>query len=464
MKNKNILLVSANNCAVPYPVFPLGLSCLAGHLANRLPGYDVRVFDLLFHTQEELSRTCAAVNPDYVGVSLRNIDDVDITKKQGFGDYYKTVVKKIRDAVRKSRIIVGGSGFSIFPREMFDMLGADFGICGEGETPFVQLVNALDKNLPYHDIPGLVYRDLPEGLPEGRALVHKNPPAFTSNSWRGDLRYDDEPVDHYWKWGGMINIQTKRGCPGKCIYCTYPLIEGSGVRVSDPDSVVDDISRLYHEKKIDFFYITDSIFNIDNDYNSIFVEKLLSKNLSGLRWAALFSPKGLDINLLKLFKKAGLTHMEFGTDSLSDIQLERYKKGFTVPDILESSQICNSLGIYFAHFLILGGYGETRATLEETIRNSRRIKNTVYFPFRGMRIYPGTLLYDLAKRDGVISDQTDLINPEFYVSQDTDINSLGEKVSGTGHRWVFPEEDLSSTMEKMRRKNRKGPLWEYLIK
>ncbi len=85
-------------------------------------------------------------------------------------------------------------------------------------------------------------------------------------------------------------------------------------------------------------------------------------------------------------------HIEFGTDSLSDTTLKNYGKPFTVADILEASKICNRLKIHCAHFLILGGYGETEDTLNETFENSKKIERTVFFPFVGMRIYPGTKL------------------------------------------------------------------------
>jgi len=121
------------------------------------------------------------------------------------------------------------------------------------------------------------------------------------------------------------------------------------------------------------------------------------------------------------------------------------------------------VGIYFAHFLILGGLGETDETLAEGFENSQRINNTVFFPFIGMRIYPGTELELIARQAGVISAGDDLMEPRYYLSGNVDLQRLKAQARQTGKRWIFPDEDLSGIMQKMRARNKKGPLWEYLV-
>jgi radical SAM superfamily enzyme YgiQ (UPF0313 family) len=259
----------------------------------------------------------------------------------------------------------------------------------------------------------------------------------------------------------MLNMQTKRGCPYKCIYCTYPLIEGSKVRTLDPDQIIKTLSDLYNNKKIDYVFFTDSIFNISNEFNMELAERLISADLK-IRWGGYFNFVNLDLKLLQKFKLAGLNHIEFGTESLSDTILKKYGKPFTVSDILRISGFCNQMEIDYAHFLILGGYGETEKTLAETFENSKKIGKTVFFPFIGMRIYPGTLLHRIAIAENIVKEDDPLLVPEYYVSKDIDISSLKEKAKKTGRQWIFPDENLTDIMIKMRKKNKKGPLWEYL--
>ena len=178
-------------------------------------------------------------------------------------------------------------------------------------------------------------------------------------------------------------------------------------------------------------------------------------------WGAYFSPNNFKKENMELYKRAGLTHIEFGTDSLSDTQLVNYKKHFTFNDIKNASDICYDLGIFYAHFLILGGIGETEQTLNETFENSKKLQHTVFFPFIGMRIYPKTELYDIAIQEGLISKE-DALKPAYYISKNCNMETLVEKALSTGKRWVFPDEEKNPIVDRLRAKKRRGPLWEYL--
>jgi radical SAM superfamily enzyme YgiQ (UPF0313 family) len=261
----------------------------------------------------------------------------------------------------------------------------------------------------------------------------------------------------------MMNVQTKRGCPHKCIYCTYPVIEGRKVRTLNPDKIVETLSDLYFNKKIDYIFFTDSVFNLNAKFNIELAEKIIERGLK-IKWGAYFSPHDLDEKTLRLFFTAGLSHIEFGTESLSDTTLKRYGKHFTVEDVIEVSDNCNRIGIYYSHFLILGGYGETEESINEGFENSKRIQNTVFFPYIGMRIYPGTELYKLSLAEGVIQEEDDLLDPVYYLAKGIDYTTLKERADSTGRRWVFPDEDVVTFMNRMRIRKRKGSLWHHLKK
>jgi hypothetical protein len=80
-----------------------------------------------------------------------------------------------------------------------------------------------------------------------------------------------------------------------------------------------------------------------------------------------------------------------------------------------------------------------------------------------MRIYPGTRLHEIALQEGVVQQNDPLLEPVYYVSENIDLTSLKKKAQQSGKRWIFPDEDLSDIMMRMRKKNKKGPLWEYLV-
>jgi radical SAM superfamily enzyme YgiQ (UPF0313 family) len=452
MLKRKLLLVSANRLAVPYPVYPIGISYLSCYLEKRLPDFDIRVFDFNLSSGEAFIKTLKEFRPDYTGISFRNIDDVDSYSKKWFIYDYKDITTSIKNTIRTT-IIIGGSAFSIFPKELFEFVEPDFGIYGEGEESLYQLLTCLEAHTDFSGISGLVYRKDNEIIINGRDSFVKSL----------NLSFNSGMMDFYWEKSGMMNVQTKRGCPHHCIYCTYPLIEGSKVRTLDVDKIIDTLSDLYFNRRIDYVFFTDSVFNINDRFNKKLAETMISKGLK-IKWGAYFSPHDLDSKTLGLYKTAGLTHIEFGTESLSDSTLKHYGKHFTVQDVLDVSDACNHAGIYYSHFMILGGYGETEESINEGFENSKKFKNTVFFPYIGMRIYPGTKLYELALKEGTIEPGNDLLVPVYYLAPGIEYNTLKERAEKTGRRWVFPDEDVVTSMNRMRKRNRKGSLWHHLKK
>lgn len=452
MSNRKFLLISANRHTVPYPVYPLGVSYLYSYLHDRLPGHDIRIFDANLDANEELINVIREFQPDYTGVSFRNVDDVNFYSQESFIHGYKTILEVIR--MHSDRpLIVGGSAFSIYPRELFSFFKPDYGICGEGEESLYRLICSLDSGIPDLSIEGLVYLDKDKVVMNSRKGYIRTP----------DLCFDDNLINFYWDKSGMMNIQTKRGCPYHCIYCTYPLIEGSKVRTLDPDKIIHTLKDLNEKRNVDYVFFTDSVFNIHNSFNVELAEKMIKSGVN-MKWGAYFSPHNLDAPLLELFHRAGLTHIEFGTESLSDSTLKNYGKLFTVDEIVDISKICNTIGIYFAHFMIIGGYGETEQTIDEGFENSKRIENTVFFPYIGMRIYPGTRLQQLSIEEGLIQAGDDLLEPVYYVAGNINYDLLKSKAEASGRRWVFPDEDVATVMNRMRKRKRKGSLWHHLKK
>jgi radical SAM superfamily enzyme YgiQ (UPF0313 family) len=449
---KKIIIVSANQLTIPYPVYPLGVSYIATYLRKKLPQFKIKIFDFIDKNYADFVQLLETFQPDYTCISLRNIDDVNIYKQESYIGHYKSIVDYTRKS-GSSKIIVGGAGFSIFPELLFNTVNPDFGIAGEGEEKLFQLITFLENNTDHSAISNLIYRN-------ANKVVFNKEVISVKNLY---LNFEPGLLDYYWQKSGMLNIQTKRGCPYHCVYCTYPLIEGREVRTLDIDIIIDTLIDLSKNKNIDYVFFTDSIFNIDTDFNKELSEKIIRNNIK-IKWGAYFNFCNLDEEILRLNQRAGLSHIEFGTESLSDTMLKNYRKPFNVSDILKISEICVNLQIDFAHFLILGGNGETDDTINETFENSMKIGKTAFFPFIGMRIYPGTELYKIALKEKVIDASNDLLAPAYYVSDKFDLSSLKEKAAKTAKRWIFPDDDHSAILSKMRLKNKKGPLWEYLTR
>ncbi|HEY1405374.1 MAG TPA: cobalamin-dependent protein, partial [Spirochaetota bacterium] len=275
MRSNRIALISVNQYKVPYPVYPIGLSYLASFLREN-GDWDVRIIDLNISDIAAGMEILRAFNPSFVGLSLRNVDDVNFYNQENFIFAYRNLISEIRtrmDAV----IILGGAGFSLYPEHLFEFLKPDYALKGEGEESLCELVSVLKKGENPEHVRGLVYSH------NNMTVVNERAISRSHNDY--PLRYEKEIVPYYWKNSGMLNLQTKRGCPYQCIYCTYPLIEGTKVRMNSLDRVMESIDNLYHEHGVDYIFITDSVFNLDRDYNREFSRRLIESKIP-MRWGA----------------------------------------------------------------------------------------------------------------------------------------------------------------------------------
>lgn len=448
-----VLLISTNRCATPDIVFPLGLSFL--NAALRSAGHDVRWVDCLADAQP-IREVLAAYRPDFVGVSVRNIDDVLIRKRKTYYDRLGDICSVVKEA-HPCPVILGGSGFSIFPQRLLAATGADYGIQGEGETGLLALIAALSCGAEVSRIPGLVHR-------RGQEII-ANPqsPSPASHSL-GAPDHPPQLVGHYLKNAGMLNIQTQRGCAQGCCYCTYPLIEGRAHRPRSAEFVAEEMAQL-EALGAKYAFVVDSVFNSSPHHVARVCEALIRRKLS-IRWGCFMRPQGFTPDLLELMARAGLAHIEFGSDSFCDVVLEAYGKRLTFDDILHSSELARRQQIDFCHFLICGGAGETADTLQTTYANSLKLDGAVIMAVVGMRIYPGTALHARALREGCITPETNLLTPAYYVAPgltEAQVFGVVQDFAQRSPNWIIgdPTPAYTRLVERLRARGVAGPLWSY---
>jgi hypothetical protein len=134
MSSKKLILVSANRYSVPYPVYPLGISYLKAYLAEEMPDLEIRLFDFMTGSFEEYATLLSGVRPDYVGISLRNIDDVNIYRQESLFHY-----KQIISHTNTWSKIISGVPVSPFTQRSYLEPQSRFCIYGE-ETSLHRLI------------------------------------------------------------------------------------------------------------------------------------------------------------------------------------------------------------------------------------------------------------------------------------------------------------------------------------
>jgi radical SAM superfamily enzyme YgiQ (UPF0313 family) len=426
-----ILLVSTNRNVLPVPVMPIG-ACIVAEAAER-SGHAVHLLDLMF-TRDAMAGLRSAVTgfrPDLVGLSVRNIDNNDMRNTVFFLDDLRKIVDAIRTGTR-APIFLGGAAMGVMPEEILRLADVSGGVAGDGETVFPLLLDRISRGGDFHDMPGVasiengIFRRNPSAAPGFPAAC----PAPDYPRWLNTAAYRAHMA--------TVPVQTKTGCQFECVYCTYPGIEGSAYRLKEPGSVADAVARLAAAGLRDIEFV-DSVFNAPLDH-----AMNVCAALAGVRHRARLqclelNPLSLDDPLLTAMERAGFVGMGITLESASDPVLRGLRKGFTTRDVHRAAEAVRRHRIPCAWIFLLGGPGETEETVKETLRFAGKLirPRDVAFFNTGIRIYPGTELESIARRQGVLSRAPeDMLSPVFYVSPDVDT------------RWV--ERELRKSMNRHR--------------
>lgn len=440
-----LLMISTNLMDDPYPVYPLGPNIVAS--AARKSGHEVRLIDLMVDGENGLSEGIADFKPDYIALSMRNVDNVNFNYPQSFIFQYKELIKRLKSNFNVP-IILGGSAYTIFPVEFLEFLGADYGIVGPGEVTLPQLIDRLERKAP----------------PPNR-IIRGEPDISGENAYYLDR--EERLAEFYLNQGGMLNIHTKRGCPHRCLYCSYPSLEGNSYLFRRPEAVVDEIAYLVTKYGADFIFFTDSVFNDSDNQYLLIMEEMARRGLS-VPWTCYMRPARFHDDEIELMKRTGLYSIEWGSDCATDRTLEGMGKDFTWDQVRQAHNLFVKHGIPGSHFIIFGGPGETEDTVREGIENLAELNDAVVFAGIGVRVFPNTGICSLAKQTGIFQDESELFNCEvYYLSPEIDpdwLNNYLLEVFKTRRNWVFPWAGMAERNKFLHNSGFRGPLWDLLLK
>ena len=221
--NMRVLLINSNLRDDLFAAPPIGVCYVAS--ATESAGHMVQVLDLCFSRclEKALEQSVRDFCPEIVGISVRNMDNANLLFPISYLPDALRVVNTVR-RLTTAPIVVGGSGASLDPAGVLRLLHADFIVVSDGEQAFVELLDAIDKGKTGVGIPGV-------GTLANGEFVFTPQKSLDFGGCRPNLGkwINMRP---YEKMGVSYNIQTKRGCNRRCIYCTYnQVIEGNRVRL-----------------------------------------------------------------------------------------------------------------------------------------------------------------------------------------------------------------------------------------
>lgn len=454
-----VLLISANTEHLPDPVFPIGAAYMAAVAAAH--GHEVATLDLCFlrALEPSLDERIAAFEPEVIGISLRNLDSSAYPQNTSYIDDYKTLVDAVR-ARSAAPIVLGGAGFTVMPGPIMEYLQADVGVIGEGERAFPWVLEQLAAERELR--PTLDFRC--EKVNGGTCVKSTARIAELDDAGIPQRSYFDQQL--YYERGGTLNIQTKRGCIFECVFCSYPLIEGSKVRMRTAKAVVDEIQEALENQGVRHWFFVDNIFNLPIRHAKEICEEIAARDLD-IEWSGYLNPKFIDEELCELMARSGCRAIEFGTDSGSPTMIAQLRKQFDVDDLRRTSALCHAHGLRFCHSLIFGGPGETERTVGETLELMDELQPTAVVALTGIRILPGTGMVEIALADGQIDPDDNLLYPKFYISPGLEDHLIEriERYARSHSNWIVPGLGIKTNVEvlrKLRERKIKGQLWRLL--
>ncbi len=305
------------------------------------------------------------------------------------------VAAALKGANPALRVGMVGARVAVDPQGALDAAPAVDFVARE-EFDFTCLELAEDR--PWSQIAGLSYRGHDGAVvhnPDRPLLEDMDRLPFVTEVYRRDLRVEDYVIGYLAH--PYVSIYTGRGCRSRCTFCLWPqTVGGHRYRVRSPGHVLEEVAliqRYFPQVKEVFF--DDDTFTDDRPRAEEIARGL---GRLGVTWSC-NAKANVPRETLKVLRDNGLRLLLVGYESGNQQVLNNVKKGIRVERARQFTRDCRELGITIHGTFILGLPGETRETIQETIRFAREI-NPHSIQVSIAAPYPGTALYAQAVENG----------------------------------------------------------------
>jgi len=296
--------------------------------------------------------------------------------------------------------VIGGSHVTACPEETLRRYPQfDFGVVGEGEIVFDELLNALSKQGDFRTIQGLVFKDGPDICvnPRRAYIEDLDSLPYPAYDLLPDLMsYKLSPFGT--KSRRSIGLVTSRGCPGQCTFCDRGVF-GRRFRCHSAWYIyrlmrtLDDGRQGYGVKDFLFY---DDLFVANRQRLKEFCELIEPFNYT---WSCCARADFIDKEMLPMMKRAGCHLIEYGIESGNDEVLRLMKKNTTKKRVYETIEATHEAGIQSKGNFIFGAPGETLRSLENSINFACALPLD-YFQHTFFSPLPGSEVWDSASDYG----------------------------------------------------------------
>jgi radical SAM superfamily enzyme YgiQ (UPF0313 family) len=431
-----VLLVSANREKLPSPVVPLGPLSVAAALRD---AHDVALCDLCFEEDPRAAIAGAVklLEPEVVGIGLRNLHTNAYDGMEGMIAGYAELVGWVREETA-APIVLGGAAYSLQPETLLARLGCDYGVVGEGERSFRNVVDTLARGAE----PARITRAEAVSHAPVRSLSRKRSsrPASDLDDFPAPARDLVDP--RYYEFDGTDNLQTKRGCAFTCAYCDYPDLEGHKVRVRDPGAIADEMLERSKAPGVTHMFFVDSVFNVPRSHAIAVCDEIVRRG-NPLPWVCYASPVALDEEVVRAMARAGCQGVEIGSDTGTGRMLEQLKKPFTLAEIESSRALFREHRVHDCHTFVLGALDETAEEVRRTLDFVERLNPDVAVFIVFMEDRESMTVHRARHRDDILRLLADeapkhpaWVVPELGIRFGAKINAIVKRRGLKGPSWL----------------------------
>lgn len=375
----------------------LGLAYMAATLREK--NHDVEILDtsVLNMSVQDIRRYLSRKKYDLIGTSLYTI----------MYNRFKETLEQIGPLIKDKNIplIVGGPHPSIFPRETLnENPEISYIIIGEGENTIVELTDAIEGSKDPKKVKGIAYKKKNKIIvtPPRPLIKNIDDLPFPARDLLSMDKYEPAPTTY--RRTPLLHMITTRGCPFNCIYCSKAIF-GKIYRFHSPERIVEEMKYLIKKYNAREIFFLDDLFTLNKQWANDVCNKIKGEGLNKkVVWSCSSRVNNVDRALLQNMKEAGCWQIHFGVESGSQRLLDYIKKDITLDQCRTAIRLCKEVGIQTRAYFMIGLPTETKEECEKTIEFAKEL-DPDYVKFSLTTPYPGTELYEIAKKDGSLKSK-----------------------------------------------------------
>jgi len=313
---------------------------------------------------------------------IRNVDMVGISTITPTAPRAYAIADKIRSF--GIPVIMGGPHVTFLPDEALEH--ADYVFRGEAEEALVSFLETWENGKNYSEVSNLSYKNMGKNIhnplkPLSRSLDENPFPDFSLSQYVGK------------KIGGTLTIpvQTSRGCPFHCSFCSVTGMFGKAYRFRSTENIIEELHRYNHKNNTIFFY--DDNFTANRKRAKKLLQRMIEEKLN-FKWSTQVRVDiAKDLELVELMKKAGCHTVYIGMESVNSKSLKSMKKQQTIDDMVLAATVLHRKGIRIHGMFVFGFDEDDWHTVKETVKFAKRAKLSST-QFLLLTPLPGSQFYD----------------------------------------------------------------------